>query len=264
MKKKVISAIVALIIVIPLIIIGKIPYYIGVAILSLIGYYEILHVRENEKKISNYVKFLSAISYLLIVISPLTSKENFLVDYRLVILDLFVCFLPLIVMDRKDYDAEDALVLVSSTLFLGISFSYLITIRNMDILYLIYVVLITIMSDTFAQFFGSKIGKHKLCPAVSPNKTVEGMLGGVFFGTFLGTVFFKTFIDVSASLFLVIVISMTLSLIAEFGDLVFSAIKRKYGVKDYGNIMPGHGGVLDRVDSLLFAILAFSYLVSFF
>ncbi len=264
MKQRVISALVALIIVIPIIIIGGIPYYIGVVLAALVGYYELLRVREKEKKISPYIKFLSALTYVLIIISPLTTNINFFLDYRLVILDFFVCFLPLIVLDKKDYDAEDALVLVSSTLFLGISFSYLITLRNMDVLYLLYVALITIMSDTFAHFYGTKIGKHKLCPAVSPNKTVEGMIGGVFFGTFLGTVFFKTFIDVSASLFLVIIISLVLSLIAEFGDLVFSAIKRRYGVKDYGNIMPGHGGVLDRLDSILFAILAFSYLVSFF
>lgn len=264
MKKRVISAIIALIIVIPIVIIGKIPYSVGVSILALIGYFEFLRVRENEKKISPYVKLLSSIAYLLIVISPLTSKENFIIDYRLIILDLFICFLPLIVLDKKDYDAEDALVLVSATLFLGISFSYLITIRNMDVLYLVYVALITIMSDTFALFFGSKIGKRKLCPAVSPNKTVEGTVGGVFMGTFLGTMFFITFIDPASKLFLVIVISLALSLIAEFGDLVFSAIKRKYGVKDYGKIMPGHGGILDRLDSMLFAILAFSYLVSFF
>ncbi len=264
MKQRVISAIIALIIVIPLILLGGVAYYIGVSIIALIGYYELLKVRENEKKISPYVKFLSSVAYLLIVISSLTSKENFLIDYRLIILDLFVCFLPLIVLDKKQYDAEDALVLLSATLFLGISFNYLITIRKMDMLYLLYVVLITIMSDTFAHFFGTKIGKHKLCPAVSPNKTVEGMIGGVFFGTFLGSVFFTTFINVSANLFLVIVISLTLSIIAEFGDLVFSAIKRKYGVKDYGNIMPGHGGILDRLDSILFAVLAFSYLVSFF
>ena len=264
MKQRVISAIVALIIAIPIIIIGGIPYYIGVVILALGGYYELLTVREREKKISPYIKFLSALTFALIVISPLTTNTNFFLDYRLVVLDFFVCFLPLIVLDKKVYDAEDALVLVASTLFLGIAFSYLITIINMDILYLIYVALITIMSDTFAHFFGTKIGKHKLCPAVSPNKTVEGMVGGVFFGTFLGMVFFKTFIDVSADLFLVIVVSLVLSLIAEFGDLVFSAIKRKYGVKDYGNIMPGHGGIIDRLDSILFAIIAFSYLVSFF
>ena len=73
-----------------------------------------------------------------------------------------------------------------------------------------------------------------------------------------------TFINTNARLFLVIVISLALSIISEFGDLVFSSIKRRYGVKDFGNIMPGHGGVLDRLDSIIFAILAFSYLVSFF
>ena len=163
MKQRVISAIVALLIAIPIIIIGGIPYYIGVVILALGGYYELLTVREREKKISPYIKFLSALTFALIVISPLTTNVNFFLDYRLVILDFFVCFLPLIVLDKKVYDAEDALVLVSATLFLGVSFSYLITIRNMDVLYLVYVALITIMSDTFAHFYGTKIGKHKLC-----------------------------------------------------------------------------------------------------
>jgi len=264
MKKRVISAIVALIIVIPLIIIGGYAYYVGVGILSIIAYNEIVSVREKEKKIHPFVKILTLATYLCIVMSSAVGGDSFNIDYRLFILDLFVCLLPLIVFDRKDYDAEDALVLVAITMFLGISFNFLIIIRNINILYLIYVVLITIMSDTFAHFFGTKIGKNKLCPKVSPNKTVEGMVGGVFFGTFIGSVFFLTFINTMANSFYVIIISMALSLIAEFGDLVFSAIKRRYDVKDYGNIMPGHGGVLDRLDSILFAILAFSYLVSFF
>ena len=264
MKQRVISAIIALIIIIPIIIYGGLPYYLGVALVAAIGYYEMIKVREKEKKISNGVEVLSMISFLLIVLSPGLKETNFTVDYRLFILNLFVCFLPLIVLDRKDYDAEDALVLCAATMFLGISFSFLITIRNISVLYLVYVVLITIMSDTFAHFFGTQIGRHKLAPKVSPNKTVEGMVGGVAFGTFIGSVFFSTFINQNANLFYVIVISLALSIIAEFGDLVFSSIKRRYGVKDYGNIMPGHGGVLDRLDSILFAVLAFSYLVSFF
>ena len=120
------------------------------------------------------------------------------------------------------------------------------------------------MSDTFAHFFGTKIGKHKLAPQISPNKTVEGMIGGIVFGTFISGMFFLTFINNSAHITLLFITSFVLSIIAEFGDLVFSSIKRKYGVKDYGNIMPGHGGVLDRLDSLFFALLAFSFLVSFF
>ena len=263
MKQRVISAIVALLIAIPIIIIGGYAYYIGIAILSLIGYHEMLKVREKEKPIHKGVKILTALSYFFIVISSINSK-TFGIDYRLIILDLFVCFLPLIVLDRKDYDAEDALVLVAVTLFLGIAFNFMITIRNMSLLYLLYVELIVIMSDTFAHFFGTKIGKTKLCPLVSPNKTVEGMVGGVAFGTFIGSVFFLTFINPIANIFYVIVITLALSIIAEFGDLIFSAIKRRYDVKDYGNIMPGHGGVLDRLDSLLIALLAFSYLVTFF
>ena len=90
------------------------------------------------------------------------------------------------------------------------------------------------------------------------------MIGGVTFGTFIGSMFFLTFINTEASIFYIILISMALSLIAEFGDLVFSSIKRRYGIKDYGKIMPGHGGVLDRLDSILCAILAFAYFVSFF
>ena len=264
MKKRVISAIIALAIIIPIIILGGNAYYVGVGTLSVLAFYEIISVREKEKKMHPFVKILALVSFLVIVLSGIVDGENFNVDYRLFIMDLFVCLLPLVVLSKKDYDAEDALVLVSITLLLGISFKFLITIRNINVLYLTYVVLITIMSDTMALFVGSKIGKHKLCPAISPNKTVEGMIGGVFFGTFVGSVFFNTVINSDARLFLVVMISLALSLVAEFGDLVFSSIKRKYGVKDYGNIMPGHGGVLDRLDSIIFAILAFSYLVSFF
>ncbi len=264
MKQRVISAIVALIIVIPIMIMGGYAYYIGVGILSIIGYYEILKVRQREKKIDKSVLLLTLISYLFIVLSACKKGASFNIDYRLLILDLFVCYIPLIVFKKKEYDAEDAIVLFAFSVFLGIAFNYLIVIRKMDILYLVYVMLATFMSDTFAHFFGTQIGKHKLCPQISPNKTVEGMIGGVFFGTFLSTMFFITFVNELANVYLVIIISLTLSLAAEFGDLVFSSIKRKYGVKDYGNIMPGHGGVLDRLDSLFFALLAFSFLVSFF
>ena len=263
MKQRVISAIIAIIIAIPIIIIGSYAYYVAVGILSIIGYYEMLKVRQKEKKIDLSVRIITLVSYLCIVLSAF-NKTTFNIDYRLYILNLFVCYLPLIVFNTKDYDAEDALVLFAITTFLGMGFNYLIVIRNSNILYLLYVMFATFMSDTFAHFWGTKIGKHKLAPQISPNKTVEGMIGGVVFGTFISGMFFLTFINNSANTFLVFVISCALSIISEFGDLVFSSIKRKYKVKDYGNIMPGHGGVLDRLDSLFFALLAFAFLVSFF
>lgn len=263
MKKRIISAIVALLIVIPLIIIGGYAYYFGVGILALIGFNELITVREKEKKIPLVMKIMTLISYLAIALSSMT-KSTFDIDYRLFILDIFICLIPIIGFDRKKYDCNDALFLLAGTMLLGISFNFLIIIRNINILYLIYVLLITIMSDTFGHFWGTFIGKIKLCPTVSPNKTVEGMIGGTLFGTFIGSIFFNTFISQEASIFLIIVISLALSIVAQFGDLIFSSIKRKYDVKDFGSIMPGHGGVLDRLDSIIFAILAFSYLISFF
>lgn len=264
MKKRVISAIVALIIVIPIIFIGGYTYYIGVGLLSLIAFYEIMNVRDKEKKIPFVMKVLSLITYLFIVMSAIKSDTSFNIDHRLIILNILVCLIPLITLKRKDYDSNDALFLLAITLFLGIAFNYLIVIRNISLNYLLYVVIVTTMSDTFGHFWGTRIGKIKLCPNVSPNKTVEGMIGGTLMGSVLGVVFFSTFINPNVNIFMISVISFTLSIIAQFGDLVFSSIKRHYGVKDYGNIMPGHGGILDRLDSVIFAVLAFSYLVAFF
>ena len=263
MKTRIISAIVALIIVVPLIILGGIPYYIGMGLVSIIGFYEINKTIDKSERIPLYIKIGILIPYLCMVLYG-TGSNEFMIDHKLLILDIFICTLPLIGVNKKYYDADDALKMLAVTLLLGISFNFMIVIRNISLYYLLYVVTITIASDTFAHFFGTMIGKTKLCPEVSPNKTVEGLVGGVTFGTFLGSVFFMTLIAPNANIYLVVLISFILSLISEIGDLIFSAIKRKYNVKDYGNIMPGHGGVLDRLDSIIFAMLAFSYLVSLF
>ena len=132
----------------------------------------------------------------------------------------------------------------------------------MDLYIFIYLLLITIMSDTFAYFVGRKFGKHKMCPSVSPNKTWEGFVGGLIISTIVSTLFYHFLVD-EESILLLILITILLSIIGALGDLVFSSIKRHFGIKDYGNIMPGHGGVLDRLDSILFVILAFSYLSKF-
>ena len=121
--------------------------------------------------------------------------------------------------------------------------------------------MITTLTDTFALVFGSLIGKNKLAPKISPKKTVEGLLGGVFMGTFGATAFYITVINPNISLVLLIIITGILCLVGQLGDLVFSSIKRYYQIKDFSDIIPGHGGILDRFDSLIFVTLAFIILI---
>ena len=113
------------------------------------------------------------------------------------------------------------------------------------------------MTDSFALLTGMFIGKNKLAPTISPKKTIEGFVGGALMGTFIATSFYVTVINQNCSLVLVIFITLFLSCIGQLGDLVFSSIKREYGMKDFSNLIPGHGGILDRFDSLIFVFLAF-------
>ena len=113
------------------------------------------------------------------------------------------------------------------------------------------------MTDSFAYFTGSFIGKHKLCEKISPKKTWEGAIGGSVVGTIISTFFYLFVINSSANLFLVFGITLLLTIIGQIGDLFFSSIKRHYKIKDFSNLIPGHGGVLDRFDSIIFVVLTF-------
>ena len=119
------------------------------------------------------------------------------------------------------------------------------------------------MTDTFAYFGGSKFGKNKLLPSISPNKTVEGFAIGLTLGTLVSTLFYYFAIG-NTNVVLLIILTAVLSIVGQFGDLVFSAIKRHYKLKDFSNIMPGHGGILDRLDSIIFVLMVFIILIKYF
>ncbi len=264
MKKRLISAFVALLIVIPLIILGGTWFYIGAGLIGLIGFNELLSAREKSKKFPIPVKLLAVLSFTIVMMSNISSSNEFIIDFRYIVIPFVLCLIPMIPYYKNDrYNIEDALFIIGSVFFIGVSFNFLISIRSMDLYYFLYLIIITILSDTFAHFFGTQIGKHKMSPKISPNKTIEGLIGGTIFSTFVGTVFFVTIFEYTGSVIVIVLISLLLSIMSAFGDLIFSAIKRHFNIKDFGNIMPGHGGVLDRTDSIIFAALAFALVISF-
>ena len=131
---------------------------------------------------------------------------------------------------------------------------------NRKFLWLVYI--ISFGTDTFAYFAGVFFGKHKLCPNVSPKKTIEGAIGGILGCLGLTIAYFK-FFGINISIY-TIIFSIFVSAFSMVGDLLASKIKREYDVKDFGSILPGHGGILDRFDSLLFVAPVVYYFVSYF
>ncbi len=262
MKQRIISAIIALIICIPIIIYGGVPFYIGGSIIGAIGLYELIKAKEKQKKYPLAIKILGGILFLTIFFNELDIISNSIYEkIDIKILTIMILILPTIFTSHsKKYDIEDAMYMVGSVIFLGIGFNSLLALRINGLNYLWFIFLITVFTDSFAYITGILIGKHKMCPSISPKKTWEGLIGGTTFGTFVGTVFYMTAFDYSGNIAVLITIVAILSIISQLGDLLFSSIKRHFDIKDFGNIMPGHGGVLDRLDSILIVVLAYSFL----
>ena len=259
MIKRVISAVIIVILFVPFLLIGELPFALFMSLLGVLGFYELLKVRESKKEfpiILKFVAYLMVLSFCMYNIDSIEFSYKF--DYRVMAFIIFLFTTPMVfINDSKKYNLNDALFLIGSILFVGLSFNLIIIIRNFNINYIIYLLLITTMTDTFALITGMLVGRHKLCPNISPKKTIEGLIGGVFMGTFISTSFYFTIINSNISLVFLIFITLILCLVGQLGDLVFSSIKRYYDVKDFSNLIPGHGGVLDRFDSLIFVMLAF-------
>ncbi len=259
MKVRVLSAILIIAVFVPLLVIGELPFAIFMSILSVGGLYELIKVRESNKKIPTLLKifaYIMVFAFCMYNFDSIEFASQF--DYRVMALLLFLFLSPIVFIHNFDkYNFNDALYLIGCLLFIGLSFNLIVITRNANIVYILYLLIISTITDTFALFTGMLVGKHKMSPKISPKKTWEGLVGGVFMGTFISTAFYFTVINSNVSLVLLIFTSMLLCLVGQLGDLVFSSIKRYYNVKDFSSLIPGHGGILDRFDSLVFITFAF-------
>ena len=187
--------------------------------------------------------------------------------YEYIVVIVFVSAVALflyLMLGVKTLRRIDTWMAVCIAVMIVCSFKCMSGIRAMDngVYLLGMTVLVPVITDIFAYFIGRSCGKHKLAPIISPKKTIEGSIGGTVYAVailaLIATILKATnVLDVSYETLILYVILA--SVVGQFGDLALSSVKRIVGVKDYGNLLPGHGGILDRFDSLLF-VLPFTYL----
>ena len=279
MKKRIITSVVALCILLPVLIFADTPALpAGLALCALLAVYEMLHCLGLGRSLAIGIPFcLAAAAFpFLVRYLPRESGLVFPIVGSAAVLGVLYLFAVLIFTHGR-YRLQDLGVCYMSLLYILTGFGGIIYIHDYEIggqyLYLV-VFLGAWVTDIFAYFCGLLLGrggKHKLVPDVSPKKTVEGSIGGIVFCA-LAMLLFGVIVEriepgIQANLWLFVPAGIVISVVAQLGDLSMSVIKRSYGIKDYGKIFPGHGGVLDRFDSVLavsVVLLVFTSFFSFF
>lgn len=253
-KIRTLSAIILLAILIPIIFIGKIPFALVVGLASILAVKEL----NDLYKFPLIIKLLSFISMITLVYSNFDANTIFLgLNYKVLNIIILMLTIPIIFYQVKNkYNIEDAFKLIGFILLIGLGLNYFILIRNYDLKYFFLMAFIPWITDTFAFIGGSMVGKHK-ASKISPNKSWEGYIIGSLMGTFIVTVYYTTLINAQTNLLIVIGSIFLMTVVAQIGDLFFSAIKRHYNIKDFSNLIPEHGGILDRLDSLIFVSIIF-------
>ena len=260
LKTRVISALVGLALLIVVLYLGSITLGVVVSLIAAIGLYEFYSSVSTIKNV-HPIKLVGYLSVLPLLILGLQETGWFNIDLNIltgisVCLIIFLC-MTFIVLDNKKHNIIDACITTFGITYVPFLMSFLILIRNMDYgIILIWLIFIGAWgTDTLAYTFGRLFGKRKIIPEISPKKTLAGAIGGIL-GCFALMIAFgfivRAYFSLEISFVALAILGLLCGMISQIGDWSASAIKRYVNVKDFGNIMPGHGGVLDRFDSILF------------
>ncbi|HHY03745.1 MAG TPA: phosphatidate cytidylyltransferase [Thermoanaerobacterales bacterium] len=261
MRTRIISAIIGIVILGFIVNTGGLIYTLGVCCLNLLALFELYTAFKNINiDINLFVSFF--FTFAIYFISYF--QNNLLLNF------ISFCFVMMIsmsftynIINNKKVDLIGIVFTIFSFTYTTMLFVYFILTRNLvNGVYIVWwIFVITWVCDSAAFFTGTLFGKNKLAPDISPNKTIEGSIGGILLSSLASLVFIKLFL-IDISIINAILFGILIGFFCEIGDLSASAIKRYCKVKDFSNIIPGHGGILDRFDSALFSFPIAYYLIT--
>lgn len=232
-------------------------------IISSIGLFELYRVLKIEKELPGVIGYFAVLAYYLIVWFGWTEYVILLViAFLMILMSVYVFTFP-------KYRTEQITAAFFGVFYVGIMFSFVYQVRSMpDGVFLVWLILLSSWGcDTCAYCVGMLFGKHKMAPKLSPKKSIEGAIGGVAGAALLGFLYGmcieEHLNEIMQPGFVSACACAIAAVISQIGDLAASAIKRNHEIKDYGNLIPGHGGIMDRFDSMIFTAPAVYFAILF-
>lgn len=253
MKQRIITGLILIALVVPTVVLGG-YYFKGVLLTVLVlSVYEMLHIC-TRPKIKLYVYPIVCAFF---VYGFLFDNSTIFINSTGILLYLMVLFAATIFDDTLSVERTGYIFTMGVLICAGLHILY--EVRDVyGFQYLLLLAFATYGSDTGAYFAGVLFGKHKLIPRLSPKKTVEGSIGGIVFGSIIA-IGYGMYMEIFQATPVLMIGCVVLTITSQIGDLVFSAIKRHFEVKDFSNLLPGHGGILDRIDSIVFNAIVFGF-----
>ena len=263
MKTKIILSIVLLFLFFFTLCYSRLAFYLYTTLLSIISLREIIYIRSRN----NIPISVEIMSYFLLFFFSMNNYigalDAYVIDYKLLMLIITTDLIPLVIYNnKKKYNLIDALYIFGATVFIGMTFNILNQVRDLNINYASYIVVIGLTNKIFSFIGDREIGRTKLIPTIIPKRTIEGFSTGFFMGTILSVLFYISVDTRRRPLHMIVVITFVLSFFSQIGDFVFAFMKKEFNKDNFSSHFIKKSGILDLIDSIIFITLGFMLFIS--